>query len=567
MTRLSSAFYWRSKIFLALITIFMWASTLLAGGIESVFENAGTKWTSERYNFAPPRFVNNEIGKGYEFNCDFSLADPGYPRCIWDAKLPTPADLSKSASIIMNVRFSNPDSVKFFCFYLKSNGKWHLSKYYDALTEGMNSVVFQLADYRLEGTANPGGQESLNNVDEIRINVFPKDALKTKPTLATVTGVHVSQTKIDGYASLPLFQIPEADKDLKRANRRDAAGHLLESRVIHDMGSMFLKEGADAVIDKLKRAGFNVYILTAWHGRGAIYRSKTEKVEPRFAGNFQVTADPTAEMIKKAHAAGIQVYLQFCVAYRGEPDPHPEFSKDGLPMEGGYLTPYDLQDPAFRDFIVKVIVDAVSDYDVDGVTLDYIRAIGGVSFSKIAHELYRKKYNANLDELKDAKSPELEKRLLEWQEAAVSDVVRRVSEGVRKVKPKVIITADGHLLPKPQLAKEGNNAWIWLEKKWVDIVFNMDYSWRPDFQKFEDAAKGSGSPKQCVMMLGTYDTEGNKSFSRNAGQLARLTDYSLKKYPDYGIGFFDYGTLSDEQVKAFRDGPFKEDAVPSWPSR
>lgn len=565
MTRRSIVFCRCFAILAALITMFTATSTLRARGLEAVFETESTKWTSENYKFAPPRFVNNEIGKGYEFNCDFSLGDEKYPRCIWDAKLASPVDLSKSSSIIMNVRFSNAESVKFFCLYLKSNGKWHLSKYYDAISDGMNSIVFQLADYRMEGTPNPCKPESLNNVNEIRINVFPKGSLQTKATLATVTGVHVSDTKIDGYSSLPLFQVPEADKALTRANRRDAAGRLLENRVIYDMQSLYLKEGTDAVLGKLKRAGFNVYILTAWHGRGAIYRSKTEKIEPRFAKYFDGSADPAAEMITKAHEKGMQVYGQFCVAYRGEPDPHPEFSKDGLPKEGGYLTPYDMQDPAFRAFIVKEIVAFASTYDVDGINLDYIRAIAGVSFSKTARELYKKKYNADIDELKgDNKSPEVEARLLKWQEEAVSDVIRRVSEGVRAVKPKIIITVAGHPLPKPQLQKEGRNEWLWLENKWVDIVLNMDYSWRPDFQKYEEAAKGSGLPRQCVPLLGTYDTEGRKSFPRNAEQVARLTDYSLKKYPDFGIAFFDYSSLSDEQVKALRGGPFKEDAVPGW---
>ena len=95
----------------------------------------------------------------------------------------------------------------------------------------------------------------------------------------------------------------------------------------------------------------------------------------------------------------------------------------------------------------------------------------------------------------------------------------------------------------------------------------MDYGWRPDFEKFEEASKGCGLPRQCVLMLGLYDTEGKKSFPRNAEQVARLTEYALKKFPERGIGFFDYSSLSDEQVKALREGPFKEDAVPCWPAQ
>jgi len=616
-----------------------------------------------------------------------------------------------------------------------------LATYYNALGEGMNLVVFHLADYRPDGTMDRCKPENLRHVDTIRFNVFPREGLQTRPTLATVTGVRVSATKIDGYSSLPLFQPPKKDEGLKRANRRDAAGRLLESRVILDEGTSYLKEGPDAVIDKIKRAGFNVYIPCVWHGRGAIYRSKTTVVEPRFARYFKGLADPTAEMIRKAHAAGIEVHPWFCVAYRGEPDPHPEFSRDGMPTEGGYLTPYDMQDPAFRDFIVKEIVAFATDYDVDGINLDYIRTLG-ISYSKIARELYEKKYGVDagvdragpqaggveavfgtegtkwtsetykfapprfvndkdgngyafdcdfsladpkyprciwdaklakpvdlskagaivmnvrftnvasvkfvafylksngrwhlsryydalvdgtnavafqladyrvdgtttpcrpeslnkvdeirfnvfpkaalqtkptlatvtgvqvsrtkIDELKGRRSPEIEARFLRWQEEAVSDIVRRLSEGVRAAKPRIIISVDGHPLVKPQLQNQGRNEWLWLEKKWIDIVFNMDYGWRPDFRAYERAANATAFPKKVVLLLGNYDREMRKPFPRNAEQVARLTAYVLRKYPDCGAAIYVYNYLSDAQVKSLRAGPFKEDAVPCWPKR
>lgn len=709
-----------------------------ADGLAAVFDSPDTAWTSEAYTFAAPRFVKNEFGRGYAFNCDFALADPKYPRCIWDAKLKQPVDLSRAASIVMKVRITDLDAVKFVCLYLKSNGKWHLSRYYDAFSAGMNTIVYQIPDYRMEGLANPGKPDTLNRVDAIRVNVFPKDGTKTRPTTVSVLGLHASDTRIDGYASLPLFEIPAADKGLARASRRDSAGRLLENRIIHDMGSKYLTDGADAVIDKLKRAGINGYILTAWHGRGAIYRNSDDTLEPRWARYFANGADPAADMIRKARAAGIYVYGQFCVAYRGS-SLHPEFPRDGLPTEGGYLTPYDLQDPAFRDFMVKKIVDFVTAYDVDGINLDYLRAVAGVSFSPIARDLYEKRYapatpaprpvggpveevfandgttwttetykfaaprhvsdangkgyaftcdfglsdpayprclwdaklaapldltrigaiamdvrvtgaasvksiacflrsngrwvlsryvdslaeganavvfdqtafrlegtatpcaptafsgvdavrlnvfpkaptsqpvtvtvtgvrvtQSRIDELKGDLSPEVEARLLEWQNDAVCDIVRRVSAGARAARPGLVITADSHLSAKPQRSREGNNPWVWIENKWVDAVFNMDYGWTPDFAKFDEAARSCGAPAKCVPLLSLYDMEGPKQFSRTAAQVARTTDYALRKYPDCGVCYFDYGMLSEEQIKALRDGPFKEDAVPFRPAR
>jgi uncharacterized lipoprotein YddW (UPF0748 family) len=545
----------------------MYADDNPGGGIKAAFENKDTKWACERMSFAEPSYSNREFGKGYEFNCDFALADSGYPRCYWDAKLPTSTDLSNAASIVMDVRLSNVDSAKFFCFYLKSNGTWFISKYYNALGKGSNLVVFQISDYRMEGTHKPSKPELLNNVSEIRVNVFPKNGLKTKPTQLTITNIRVSNTKIDGYASLPLFQAPEADKGLKRKYRRNKAGKILESRTLYShLHDIFLKEGADVVLDKLKRSGVNVFMPEVWHGGGTAYRSKYTKIAPKFEKYFKDGADPTADMIKNAHAKGIEVHPAFSVAYRGWPDAHPEFTKDGMPTEGGYLTPYDMQDPAFRDFIVKEIVAFVTNYDVDGINLDYVRAIGGLGFSKIARKIYREKYNADLNELKGKLTPKLEARMLEWQEQAVSDVVKRIHKGIKAVKPKVIISMCGHILPKPLLSKEGRNERIWLEKGWIDIVYSMDYAWRPNFKAYETAANSTVSPNQVVLMLGNYDTDSGKQISRTAEQVARQVDYALKKY-NRGIGMFSYTTLSEEQIKALRAGPFKEDAVPYWPKR
>lgn len=42
--------------------------------------------------------------------------------------------------------------------------------------------------------------------------------------------------------------------------------------------------------------------------------------------------------------------------------------------------------------------------------------------------------------------------------------------------------------------------------------------------------------------------------------------YVLKEFPDCGVAIFDYCYLSDEQTTALREGPFREDAVPCWPT-
>jgi len=314
----------------------------------------------------------------------------------------------------------------------------------------------------------------------------------------------------------------------------------------------------DKVLNTISDAGFNAYMPIVWHGRGTLYPSGQTKFEPRYEKYFK-NSDPIKELISKAHAKGIEVHPGFCVAYRGDPDPHPEFTTVGVPNRA-----YDLQDPAFRDLIVKEIVDFALKYDVDGINLDYVRT-RGISYSKIAAKLYQEKYNADIAELKNyKKSLKLKKRLLEWQRDAVSAIVSRIAQGIKQVKPQVIISVCGHPLRKPILQNEGRNSWLWAEQCWVDIVYSMDYVWRPNFELFAEVRNSTNVPEKFVLMLGNYDKQAGKTVSRNPEQVTRLMDYALRQFPGNGIALYWYSSLNDAQITALKTGPFKKVATTHW---
>ncbi len=88
----------------------------------------------------------------------------------------------------------------------------------------------------------------------------------------------------------------------------------------------------------------------------------------------------------------------------------------------------------------------------------------------------------------------------------------------------------------------------------------MDYRVATDCQKLEAARRSSSHPEKFVKILGNYDGKA----PRDADLVARQVEYFLRKYPDYGSALYLYEQLSEEQIKALRAGPFKEDAVPTW---
>jgi Glycosyl hydrolase-like 10 len=539
----------------ALLTLMIPGIGVSAAELKSVFSSPEkVSWKAYPYNLKSPKTISNEFGSGFQFFCNFSRVDPKYPRCYWDGKF-TPVDFSKATTIVMKAHIKNAASIQRIAFYLNNGKTWFLSRSVAGVHEGVNTLVFQLADYRPDGKPHIKPKKSeLKQIKMIRFNVFSGD---TKPSTITLYNISTSVKKIEP-GEMSLFEPPARDKNLIRKERFDKDGNLLENRVILDESGNFLKRGIDKVINDISRAGFNVYMPCVWHGRGALYRSSSTVVEPKFSKFFKST-DRMAELIKKAHAKNIQVHAWFCVTLRGVPDPHPEFTTKGVPRRA-----YDLQDPAYRDFIVKEIISFAKKYNVDGINLDYIRTMG-TSFSKIASERYRKKYNADISELKNSPmSTKVKKRFLEWQNDAVSDIVQRVRAGLKEVRLGIALTICGGLLPKPELHDQGRNGWLWAEKDLIDTAYTMDYSWTPNFNNFDKKRRLTSCPGKFALMLANYDMKGEKIISRNPEQVAPLIDYALRKFPESGIALYWYESLNDEQVKKLRTGIFRKKARASW---
>jgi hypothetical protein len=516
---------------------------------EGVFSDTTTQWVPGHRDDRAPKPLKTEFGPGYEFECDFALADPAYPRCVWDAAF-GPESLAAYPSFTFRLHVKNAAAVQSVAIYLQSGAGWYLRKGLQAPEEGWNEVVLdRKGGVRVEGT--PTGWEA---IDHLRLNVFP--ATKGVATIQ-IAGMKVSTTRLPP-AVPPLFQVPQSDRQLAPAAKRDARGRLLQTRMMLDESGKFITE-QDQLLDRLTRAGFNAFMPCVWHGRGALYRSDMTVLDPAFATHFEGGKDPLAELIRKAHARGIEVHPWFCVAYRGNPDPHPEFASEGVPAGA-----YDLHDPAYRALIVKEMIEFARRYDVDGINLDYIRTIG-VSYSDIARAAYQKRYGVSMEETRGQATPEAKQRLLEFQEGAVTELVRALREGMRQVRPKAIVSVCGHPLPKPQLSIEGRNEWVWLERDLIDIAYSMDYNWRPSFFKFDEARATSVAPERMVLMLGNYDNDQDgKVVSRTAEQVARLVDYALLKYPTNGVALYWYGSLDEAQIEALRAGPFREPAVANW---
>ncbi|MEK7389927.1 MAG: family 10 glycosylhydrolase [Elusimicrobiota bacterium] len=497
-------------------------------------------------------------GPGWTFSCDFSRLDPipvaeGLPsgQCLWTAG-GLALSLSPSGSISGWVFVENAAAVRFIRLNLRS-GLGYYSWTNLNVYEGWNRLELNMRDAWASS-----GVSGWNGIDLVGVVVT-----RLKGERVSVAFADMAQNS--SPVSFPTtFAWPERDTGLTRLVKRDAAGRLIENRAILDEAPFFLGNRVDSVVDQIAQAGFNVYIPVIWHGRGAIYASTTVVLDARYASQFQGSADPFAELIQKAHSRGVQVQPWFTVALR-ETNSFPEFAPAGTPNGA-----YDLQDPAFRDFIVdKVILDVARRYDVDGINLDYIRTIG-TSFTDVARARYLQKYGVGIDELSNPySSPAVTQRFLEWQDAAVTDVVSRISAWIKANKPWLVLSISGHPLPSPQLSSQGRNERNWVASDSVDLIYGMDYDQRPNISVMSFIRETSPHPERFPKLLGNYNwvpngTGGVAVTPRPGSFLAQQVEYFLRKFPGRGIGVYIYSQLHNnpDQINALRAGPFKETAIP-----
>lgn len=345
--------------------------------------------------------------------------------------------------------------------------------------------------------------------------------------------------------------------------RRDADGMLLESRVMFDEDLHWARStsDADAILKRLKAAGFNVYVPCIYHGGGSWYPTSLLPPEVTLAERLKQQPDPLAYLIQKAHSMGIEVHPWFTVMYRGI-DLYPQFFDDGTPPGA-----YNAHNEAFRTFIVNLMLDVVKRYDVDGINLDYIRTMG-ICTSAACAEDYARVTGGNLtvDMLGRYVLGAPRSRIEQWQDAAVKDIVARFSTQARQIKPRLIISVDGHPPPSgTPRALEGRNEVDWVKSGLVDTIFKMDYARDIDVTGTDAVKRELAVPERLVTLFGNYNQlERQPKTPRDGALIAAYAEYAQRKWPGSGMAFYIYELMSDAQVQALRAGPFKEPARPYW---
>lgn len=335
-------------------------------------------------------------------------------------------------------------------------------------------------------------------------------------------------------------------------------------KVILDENFMWMtKAQADKLVNDISAAGFNVLIPVVWHGRGTSWPSKMAPKEDLWEFSKPFQQDPLRYLIDTAHAKGIEVHPWFTVTMR-QREFLPQFYDSGTPK-----TAFDVRSPAFRDFIVNLMLEVVKNYDVDGLNLDYIRSMG-VCTSKACLAEYKTKYGKDPrdDEKLIFKNDAALERLASWNEPYITDIVQRISTQAKQIKPNLVISVDTHPMWK-EFKAQGANSIDWANRGLVDVVYDMQYTQTIDTKQFNAALAKMTDPSKLVLMVGNFEGgefTSKKASARDAGIVARLLAEGQKLNPhnNGAVALYEYPYLSSGQVQSIKAGPFaKPDTLPA----
>lgn len=253
------------------------------------------------------------------------------------------------------------------------------------------------------------------------------------------------------------------------------------------------KEEMIALLDKAVGLNLNCVILQIRPAADAMYPSKLEPWSEYLTGRMgqapEPLYDPLEFAVEEAHRRGLQLHVWFN-PYRvrmndakGEttPDHASKATPELVRKYGNYLW-FDPGEPKAVDHFIAVLTDAVKRYDLDGVHIDdyfYPYPINDESGKPVPFpddESYERAVAAGEKLSRD-----------DWRRQNVDNLVRRMYESVKEVKPWVLVGISpfgiwrpGH--PEGIQGLDQYNALYadarkWLREGWVDY-FTPQLYWR-----------------------------------------------------------------------------------------
>ena len=233
------------------------------------------------------------------------------------------------------------------------------------------------------------------------------------------------------------------------------------------------------ILDNYQQANINTVIFQTRVRAALLYPSKIEPWELSLTGTAgrDPGYDPLAFCIDECHKRGMELHAWVVCIPIGTKERQAKYGAASLmrkrpelvkTAKGGemFMVPGR---PETADYIASICKEIVKNYDVDGISLDYIRYPESI-------------YNFSDDELYPRASS---MGKADWRRENITRIVRRVHDVVKPIKPWVKLSSSpiGKYKDTSRYSAGGwngyNAVWqdpvLWLKENWQDLLFPMMY--------------------------------------------------------------------------------------------
>lgn len=339
------------------------------------------------------------------------------------------------------------------------------------------------------------------------------------------------------------------------------------------------------IIDHHKSANMNAIIFQVRQSGTAYYNSSYEPWG-YYAGYNDPGYDPLAKAIELAHEKGIEVHAWFNVFQTSSTHPgspayeHPEWicrDQNGIPMSSYRAISPGL--PAVREYTIKVAMEIVNNYDIDGLHLDYVRwnehtnnirkstvieseisSLDGIISDEKLNQLTQNRSGRYLYDYLHPYSEGIPNGYSSWEHwwrSSVTEFVSALHDSIQSVKPHVRLSA-------AVLGKYNWSGWqgygtvfqdgaLWFNEGYLDHIMPMHYHWT--------TANGfmgmlSDDCPECWLTFIQDGIESGRSFTVGPGSYILEDNNSWNNHPSIinscrsldwvdGFQFFSYATWDD----------------------
>lgn len=262
------------------------------------------------------------------------------------------------------------------------------------------------------------------------------------------------------------------------------------------------------ILDELKAANFNTVLLQTRLRGDVIYPSNIEPFNENLTGKATKSPgyDPLAFAIEECHKRGLECHAWLVSIPLGKDKHVKDLGKYSITkkkpqlckkyMEEWFLDPGN---PETKEYLLSIVREIVSRYDVDGIHLDYIRYPDRPKGFP-DKEMYRKYGNG--------------KSIESWRRDNITTIVRHLYKEVKAIKPWVKMSSSpiGKFKDTSHYPSGGWNSYYavyqdaqgWLKEGIQDILFPMMYFNGNNFYPFALDWQEQCNNRYVVPGLGIY---------------------------------------------------------------